>query len=192
MAKALHSHKELKVDLVDPSRFRSINNARFLKGLFFETSTNPETVLYTLKDRDHNGFPSLYRLYIEADDDTEYTFAVANLDGWEHWEMLCNCSWFIPFVSRWRKELFLKRTSTLLKNIAAEASDSKSKNHFAANKLLLDREWEGKVPKNSKRGRPTREEVEGKLKEEANDIKRQRDDLARISEIGQRRAEENP
>lgn len=172
----------------DRSKFRSPNNARYLKGLFFETTTNPETVVYTLKDRDHNGFPSLYRLYMEESDDTEYLFAMKHLDGWEHWEMLTRCTWFEPFISRWRKELYLKKTATLLKNIEAEANSKISKNHFAANKLLLDREWEGKVPK-SKRGRPSKDEVAGKLKEEAEDAKRQAADLQRISEIGQRRTE---
>jgi len=174
-------------DQVNPFR-NPVNFSRYLKGLFYETTSNPSTALYTLKDRDTKGYPSLYRLYMEANDDTEYLFATANLDGWEHWEMLCRCTWFEPYVSRWRKELYLKKTALHLKNIEAEAKDPKSKNHFAANKLLLDREWEGKVPK-SKRGRPSNEEVTGELKREAQDAKRQADDLQRILRIGQDRAE---
>ena len=175
-------------DSANPPVFRNSSNARYLKGLFFETTTTPDTVVYTLKDRDHNGFPSLYRLYMESADDTEYLFATAHLDGWEHWEMLCRCAWFEPFVARWRKELFLQKTAKILKNIEAEATNPQSKNHFVANKLLLDREWEGKVPK-GKRGRPSKEEVAGELKREAEDARRQKDDLARILEIGQKRTE---
>lgn len=174
---------------MDQNRFRNSTNSRYLKGLFFETSRNIDSVVYTLKDREHNGFPSLYELYMKADDDTEYSFAIENLDGWEHWEMLQRCSWFQPYIERWRKELFLKRTSKLLKNIQAEANDPKSKNHFNANKLLLDREWEGKVPSSKKRGRPSKDELSAELKQELDDVKRQTADLDRLAEIQQRRVE---
>lgn len=164
--------------------FRSENNARLLKGLFFEVTGNPSTVLYTLKDRDYKGFPSLYRLYMEEQDDTEYIFATKYLDGWEHWEMLCECTWFQPFVSRWRKEMYLKKTAGLLKAIQSEAMSADGKNRFQAAKYLLDREWERNIPEGKKkRGRPSKEEVQGELAREAEEKKRQLEDLERINGI---------
>lgn len=140
------------------AKFRNSTNGRYLKGLFYETTlADKSSVLYTLKDWDHEGYPSLYRLYMEMDDLTEFEFSRAHLDGWEHWEMLCNCEWFKPYVERWRKELTLKTQARALNALKAEA-ESSSKNAFAANKLLLERGW---VPKEDSkgRGRPSKDEV---------------------------------
>lgn len=161
--------------------FRSENNTRYTKGLFFETSRNSDSVQYTLKDFDYKGYPSLYRLYMESDDDTEYTFALAYLEGWEHWEMLCGCTWFRPYISRWRKELYLKRTASMLKIISDEAKTTASKNRFQAAKYLLDREWEKNIPTNKKRGRPSKEEISSELLSQVEDLKRQQEDLDRIN-----------
>lgn len=125
--------------------FRSpINNQRYLKGLFFETTdADKSTVLYTLKDRDHEGFPSLYRLFLEMDDPTEYEFANKYLDGWEHWQMLCGCKWFAPFVERWREELKLREAARIIPKIRDEAAAG-NRNALQALKYLLERGWEDK------------------------------------------------
>lgn len=141
--------------------FRSASNQRLLKALFYEESDNPELVVYTLKDKDHQVgsslYPSLYRLYMETDDPTEWTFATTYLDGWEHWQMLCSCTWFKPFHKRWREELEVRTRALSLSRIRAEAASS-SKNAYLANKLLLDKGW---VPKEEKSpvGRPTKEAI---------------------------------
>jgi hypothetical protein len=141
------------------SKFRTTSNTRYLKGLFFEqTLADKSSVVYSLKDWDHEGFPSLYRLYMEMEDLTEYEFANKYLDGWEHWEMLCQCEWFKPFVERWRKELSLKIQAQALRAMRAEAMSS-SKNAFAANKFLVDRGWVDKTEKSHGRGRPSKDEV---------------------------------
>jgi hypothetical protein len=126
--------------------------ARFLRELFFETTTADKTwVLYTLKDREHEGFPSLYLAYMAMEDLTEYEFANKYLEGWEHWVMLTNCAWFKPYVERWRKELDLKIKARYLKGIKQEAA-SGSRNALGAMKYLLERGWEPKEkhPKISK------------------------------------------
>lgn len=135
------------------NKFRSpVNNVRFLKQLFFEmTLADKPYVLYTLKDVDHEGYPSLYRLYMETDDPTEYEFANTYLDGWEHWEMLCATEWFKPYVTRWRKELDLRMKSKALKALKAEKDNLDSRTRITVNKYLLERGWEPKEnPKNSK------------------------------------------
>jgi|JI10StandDraft_1071094.scaffolds.fasta_scaffold415416_3 hypothetical protein len=169
----------------DDNQFRSENNTRYTKGLFIETARSPESVIYTLKDRDYKGFPSLYRLYMEEQDDTEYLFATKYLEGWEHWEMLCLCTWFQPFVERWRKEMYLLKTAELLKVIKVEATSAEAKNRFQAAKYLLDREWEQNVPssKKKKRGRPSKEEVQSELAKEVSEVRRQQEDLNRINGI---------
>jgi hypothetical protein len=139
---------------------KSDQGVRYLRGLFFEMADGRENVPYTLKDQDHsyNGkdYISLYRLYMEANDPTEYTFAINHLDGWEHWEMLKKCTWFTPYADRWARELEIRTRSQALHRLRAEAQ-SNSKNAFAANKLLLEKGWVEKTPGvKSTVGRPTK------------------------------------
>jgi hypothetical protein len=133
-----------------------VNNARFTRQLFYEMtgSSDKDYAIYSLKDRDHKGYPSLYRLYMETDDPTEYEFATKYLDGWEHWNMLCNCDWFQPFVARWREELRLREAASRIRAIRKEA-DEGGRNALAALKYLLERGWEDKKAKR----KPTRKEV---------------------------------
>src|SRR5579859_6457695 len=163
------------------SRFRNpVSNQRYLKGLFFETvNADKSTVSYTLKDRDHAGYPSLYRLYMEADDPTEYLFATAHLDGWDHWETLCQCTWFKPYIDRWRRELETKHRALALRNIKQLASDPTSKEYHQANKFLVNAGWlEDTKRKNA--GRPSKAEVSKAAKEMAQEQKSLEEDLLRI------------
>lgn len=164
----------------DRSKFRNSTNGRYLKGLFFEqTLADKSSVVYTLKDWDHLSYPSLYRLYMEMEDLTEYEFANAYLDGWEHWEMLCQCEWFKPYVERWRKELTLKIQARALKALRAEA-ESSSKNAFVANKFLVDKGWVDKSEKAHGRGRPSKDEVKKAADAIALSDKRLEEDLQRL------------
>jgi len=136
----------------------NINNKFLLKGLFYEeTLADKSTVLWTLKEQDYKGYPSLYRLYMEANDLTEYKFIKKHFGSMAHWEALCQCKWFAPLIEAWRKELELKVRSEALANIQREAKTS-SKNSFSANKFLIDKGWvENKQER--KVGRTSKEEI---------------------------------
>ena len=95
---------------------------------------------------------------MESGDLTEYTFATEHLDGWAHWEALCSCVWFKPYLERWRKELTLRHKAGALKRIISEAQSS-SRNAFTANKFLVQGGWVDPEEK-PKRGRPSKKEVE--------------------------------
>jgi len=167
------------------SKFRSVNNQRILKGLFFETSLNRDSVVYTLKDRDHTvdgkTYPSLYRLFLEADDLLEYNFAITHLDGWEHWQMLKACNWFKPYYKRWKDELETKTLSLSLYRLRAEAASS-SKNAFLANRFLIERGW---VPKEEKKavGRPSKDEIKRQAENLFLASEDVNSDLARIKDL---------
>lgn len=144
------------------NKFRSSNGARYLKAIFLEEAVpTKENVVYTLKDEDVDGFPSLYRLYMETSDPTEWRFAKNFLDGWEHWQMLCQCSWFEPIVARWREELELKIKGEALIQIQLLA-EQEGKSQLSANKILLDGGWKAPQEKRGP-GRPKKlEDVEKK------------------------------
>lgn len=139
---------------IDKSRFKNAQGTNYLNALFFEeTGADKSTVIYTLKDEDHLGYPSLYRLYMDVADPTEYKFAITHLDGWQHWEKLLACKWFEPYVSRWRRELELRLRSWALANIIHTANSS-GKEAFPANRYLLEGNWKPAGEKKS--GRPTK------------------------------------
>jgi hypothetical protein len=167
-------------------KFRNSSNGRYLKGLFYEmTTADKSSVSYTLKDWDHTVdgivYPSLYKLYIEQEDLTEYEFANTHLDGWEHWEMLTSTSWFRPYADRWRKELSLKLRARALNRMKAEAASS-SKNAFLANKYLVEKGFVDSAEKHS-RGRPTKDQVKAAAHELALTDKRLEEDFERLKEL---------
>ena len=166
--------------------FRNSSNQRLTKSLFFEESEDRSLVVYTLKDSDHTvdgvTYPSLYRLYLEADDLTEYSFAVAHLDGWEHWQMLCSSTWFKPYAKRWREELEVRARSRSLLRLRAEAASS-SKNAYLANKFLIERGWVPKEDKTSAVGRPSKEAIKTAADALFQSSKEAESDLARIKDL---------
>ena len=167
------------IDKLDKSKFRNPSGARYLKGLFYEeTGSDKSSVIYTLKDQDHKSFVSLYRLYMEIGDLTEYKFAIATLDGVDHWEMLCNCEWFKPFVSRWRYELELKTRSNALEAILTLSQTKESPNAYQANKYLLEGNWKPAGAK--KAGRPTKVAIQQETHRIASQAREEASDLERV------------
>ncbi len=133
-----------------------------------------DKVIYTLKDQDHEGFPSLYRLYMDEADPTEYIFATKYFDSYDHWMNLTRRPWFKTIVARWRDELDVQIRATALKRIIAE-SKSSSKNAFMANKYLLEKGW-----KHEGKGRPSKDQIQAAAKEEAHKDKVLESDFLRV------------
>ena len=160
------------------SKFKNVNGLPYTKGLFLEVSTTEDTALYTLKDYDHLGLPSLYLLYMSVADPTEYKFAIQYLDGWAHWEDLCLSPWFKPFIERWRRELEVKIRSEALHRITTEAKSTNEKTLMQSNRYLAEGTW---MPKDMRKaGRPTKEAVQRETKRLADIEKQIEDDLNRV------------
>lgn len=168
------------MDWEDKSQFRIDTGQRLLRGLFFETTLADKTgVVYTLKDRPHMGYPSLYQLYMATDDPTEYIFATTHLESWDHWERLCKCSWFKPYISRWRRELELRTRARALAQIKAAATAG-TRDSFQAQKFLVNSGW--RSSEGPKRGRPSKDEIATEANRIASDKLSLDEDLARIQE----------
>ena len=151
---------------------------RLLKALFYETTRiDKSDVVYTLKDHDHAGYPSLYLLYMTMKDPFEFRFANEALSSFEHWEMLCSCDWFKPYINRWRHELELSiRTEALIRLEQDALSGSRSS--AQSNRYLLDHGW--RTDKNTK-GRPSKADIKREANRLAQDNQQLEDDLARVA-----------
>lgn len=165
---------------VNQNKFRNASNSRLLEGLFIERPRGRESALYTLRREDHpDGFPSLYRLYMESTllDPSEYLFATTYLDGWDHWEMLLKCSWFKEYASTWRRELEVRTRSLALRKVLEVAAGG-TRDAFQANKFLLDGKWVD-TPE-ARRGRKTNEAVKAEIKAQAAEERIYEEDYNRV------------
>jgi hypothetical protein len=134
-------------------------------------------VVYTLKDEDTE-YPSLYKLYLAMEDPTEIVFAKTYLDGWEHWQMLCETIWFKPYVKRWRIELDLLLRAKALANILSISRDPDSKYFYESNKFLLSNNW--KPDTSNKVGRPSKEAIKQEAEALFNSSKETQNDYLRL------------
>ncbi len=146
----------------DRQQFTNSVGKFYTKALFYEqTLADKASVVYTLKDVDHKGFDSLKRLYMDMDDLTEYDFAIQHLANWEHWKLLCECTWFKPIVSLWREELHLRHAASALRQVKRIAATNEN-GSMAANKYLLEKGWQKNL---DPVGRPSKEAIKKKAKE---------------------------
>lgn len=160
------------------SPYRNSNNVLLLRGLFVETSSNPDSVIYTLKDHDYKGYPSLKKLYLDTNDITEYTFATTYLESWTHWKLLSETTWFAPMAEVWREELELKNRAEALAAIISK-SKTNDKEAFQAAKYVADKGWDKSAPKSTK-GRPSKADIARAAHEIAEDHSQIEQDYERL------------
>lgn len=123
-----------------------------------------------------DSYKEYYKLYLEEDDPTEYSFLRKYIGSLEEWDTLCLTPWFRPIIGQWRKELDLKIKSKALRALRLVASGD-TRDAFVANRYLLDGNWkETKV----KRGRPSKQEIQDEVNKQASDTKRIEQDWDRI------------
>ena len=88
-------------------------------SLFLETSVKERLEkfppIYTLRNREYNGLPSAYLIYMSSVD--EYDAAMKIVGSMSHWRKLLNCKWFmegITFIEgleQWRIDMALRDAS---------------------------------------------------------------------------------
>ena len=138
-------------DLLKDSRNRYRTTSLFRE--FYLSEAEP---LWSLQDEDPQGkLPSLKKLYMDIADPTEYEFALQAFGSWKHWIKIKNSKVIKVFVEDWPVELEVKLRSEGIKGVIKEAESGKAK--FNAAKFLANADWKAST---SKRGRPTKEEVE--------------------------------
>lgn len=121
-------------------------------------------------------YKEYYKLYIEEDDPTEFSFVKKHIGSLEEWDCICNTSWFKSIILQWRREVELKIKSKALKALRIVASGD-TRDAFVANRYLLDGNWK---ETKSKRGRPSKQEIQDEVNRQASDTKKIEDDWERI------------
>lgn len=169
--------------LPDKSLFKNTMGSLYTRGLFLEksyTKNDKSSVQYTLRDEDHpDGYKSLYRLYMELADPTEYEFANTYLDSYDHWVAISTATWFEEELIRWRRDLEQKLKSRAMKTVQNIADSDGHKNQFEAIKILLNAGWKDK-PVGKGAGRPTKEAIKAEIKTQAKEDQLVKEELDRV------------
>lgn len=178
-----------------------------LRSLFYEFQNNRQELLapiqddigprpiYTLKFYDHeidetspiyrhsgpNLLRSLYLLYLEYGDPSEYSFALGTLGDWQHWCELRDCAFFKPYLITMREALKAKIDSETLLAAKEVLRGPQGTGTLQAAKWLRDAVSD---QTKSKRGRPSNDEVKNEVKRLAQDEKDLAADLIRINTLG--------
>lgn len=162
-------------------KFKNNSGTFYTQAMFFETSMPPrEACVYTLKRDDHNGYPSIRRLFLECMDPVGYLFAETHLGGWDHLQKLLELDWFREHWDAWQIELETKIRAQALQKLLEGSNDKASKNHADLNKFLLSRGWV--TPNEKKRGAPTKAEIRQAAIHLADEHETVLSELARVTE----------
>lgn len=151
------------------------------QSLFWETRTRGETEeryppLFTLKDREHQGLPSLKNIYLSYDHlpGQEYEFAMDVFGSWDHWERLAKIGLIRPYIAEWRKELEIKIRANAAKALLRNAFEDGPKGASSA-RYISEGGWKG-----NGRGRPSNLEVQRELHQQAANSQQLESDMERI------------
>lgn len=100
---------------------------------------------------------SLYKLYMEIGDPTEYEFAKKVFNTWEHWKKIASHQAVSSHVAVWREELEIKVRCEAVKHLRAQSSKSTSAAMFLARKGYDE-------PPNTKKSKSHEEKVQEAIK----------------------------
>lgn len=157
------------------------SQGRYLtQSLFYEHvySTGDE-VQFSLSDKPihiEKGGKTIYslkKLFLDMEDPHEWTFSDTYLLGWSHWQKMNNNKILRAHFDAWREELSIKMRSKALQQILDLADDG----NMNAAKFVAKKEWEQRGA-----GRPSKQEIQKKIAEDANiesTFKRDQDRLSK-------------
>lgn len=160
--------------------YKSVNNY-FTVALFAEmqhrtadTSAGKISPVFSLYS-DMPGLINAQQTFIDERDPTGYRWAMKYLKSWKHWQLLCKLGWFQEALAIWKDALTHELKAEAIAKII-EISSGESSQALAAAKYVAEEGWEPKATK----GRPSKEMVDGKVKELARAVQAQNEDAARI------------
>lgn len=179
--------KPYKVTPLAPTHpsFRTEMNARRSRQLFYEfwcllpVADRIPSPVFTLHE-DRPGLINLGAAYVQLGDPTGYKLSKQYLESYDHFQFFMKSSWFREAKEVWDRELDAKLSSEGLDTIREYAKGEEGvpvSTALAAAKFLANKAYKDK---GSPRGRPSKEEVAGNLKQETENASAFADDAARI------------
>ena len=137
-------------------------------SLFVEFNTLEEPALFTIlkEDKTKDGvlYPSLRRIYMDCLDPTEQKFVNDVFGGdWDQWRKITRSDYLRNALKldEWQPELEVRLRSLGITGMVNIAKDTSHKSSGAAAKWLAEGGWRAR-----ERGRPSKEELEGRAKVE--------------------------
>lgn len=127
---------------------------------------------------DRDGLINARTTFVAERDPTGVKWANKYLEGPMHLTRLLGSKWFTEAYDEWIAELEQVLVSEAVDKIRQIASSS-SPAAFQAAKFVAMQGWKGS---RSKRGRPTKEEVQGELRRTAEALSQVEDDHARVTQ----------
>lgn len=124
------------------------------------------------------------KVYVELGDPSGYKITQQLLNGdFKHWVNLNKCSWFLEAKTLWDQELEAKLFAEGIEAIKDIAKDENHKGRLSAARVLVDKGYASKIDSKARRGRPSTQEVQGQLRQDADAQKALNDDLERIRAV---------
>lgn len=161
--------------------YKGKNGAFLTKTLFYESMRiyvdppyNPVFCLYG----ERPGLISCQKTFIEERDPTGYKWAIKYLGEYEHFKRLMKIKYFQEAYDTWIEELNELIRSEAIQRVQEILLTGQPAQQLQAAKWLASKEWE-EVAK-TRRGRPSKTEVEGELKRQVQLSKQEQEDLERI------------
>lgn len=171
---------------IERSKLFGSNNKLRTQTLFWEHKySDPDgNVVFTTSNDDltkgSKTYISLKKIFLEVGDPTEYEFALKVFGEWDIWDRIKKSRLVAGELKKWHIELRIKQRSEQLLKISEIALDNKASAsaRYQASKFLYEEANITTEP--SKRGRPSKEEVEGELKAQARISEQVRRDMKRL------------
>lgn len=166
--------------------FKGANGQYFTQTLFQETwvclplDGRAQPPVFSLHE-DKEGCINARKTFVALQDPTGYEWAMQYLDGsYPHFQRLLRCTWFREAYESWLEELRMKMRVKALKTIreiaSGEVEGTPQATILAAARYVAEAGWE----KRETRGRPSKEELKGELRNQANILSQEREDMERI------------
>jgi hypothetical protein len=132
--------------------------------------------------RDRPGLINFGKEYIAYGDMTGYKMADKYLEGYSHWNLLMKSQWFKEAKAIWDEEIEARLHAEAMETLVA-ISKGEGPQAIQAAKFLATKQYREKHPGKGIRGRPSKDEVAGQLKQELEDAKTISRDAERIFKV---------
>jgi hypothetical protein len=109
-------------------------------GLFRETSNDTEAAVFCLNSEGNKTQPSLYQIYRQYDDPTEYTFAMEVFGEFRAWKQISENPRIKPWVDSWREEMEARIRSEGIEQLRKQAENGST----AAARWIGEAGWKPK------------------------------------------------